>query len=74
MEEALEVFEVAEEFGLDGIVSWVLRAVGLLLVLTGLGLWLLTDSGLLLLPAGLMVVGVVMLVATELLFAIAELV
>jgi len=73
MDEALEAIEVAEQFGLDGIISWVLRAVGLLLVLAGLGMWLLTDAGLLVLPAGLLVVGVVLLVATKLLFAVAEL-
>ena len=74
MEEALEVLEVAEQFGLDGVVSWVLRAVGFLLVLAGLGLWLFTDAGLLMVPAGLLVVGVVLLVATEALFLLVELV
>ena len=74
MEDALEVLEVAEQFGLDGIVSWVLRAVGFLLVLAGLGLWLFTDAGLLVLPAVLLLVGVVLLVATEPLFTLVELV
>jgi len=74
MDEALEAVEIAEQLGLDGVLSWVLRAVGLLLVLAGLGLWLLTESGLLVLPAALIAVGVVMLVATELLFSLAELI
>lgn len=73
MEEALEAVELAEQFGLDGVISWVVRAVGFLLVLAGLGLWLLTESGLLVLPAALIVVGVVLVVATELLFMVAEL-
>ncbi|MFD1586988.1 hypothetical protein ACFR9U_08330 [Halorientalis brevis] len=74
MDEALEVLEVAEQFGLDGVVSWVLRAVGFLLVLAGLGLWLFTDAGLLVVPAALLVVGVLLLVATEALFVLVELV
>lgn len=72
MEEALEAVEMAEELGLDGIVSWIFRAVGFLLILAGLGLWLFTDSGLLVLPAALIVVGVVLMVATEVLFMLTE--
>jgi hypothetical protein len=74
MDEVLEVVDVAADAGLGGAVTWILRLVGLLAVLAGLGLWLLTDAGLLVLPALLVVVGLVLLVVPSVLLALAELV
>lgn len=73
MDEALEVVEVAADSELEGAFVWLLRILGILAVLAGLGLWLLTDMGLLVLPALLIVVGVVLLVAPQILLFLAEL-
>ncbi|WP_121821962.1 hypothetical protein [Halostella salina] len=73
MDEALEVVELVVDSGLEQAIAWILRLLGVLAVLAGLGLWLLTDSGLLVLPAVLLVVGVVLLVAPSILLALTEL-
>ncbi|MFC7027634.1 hypothetical protein ACFQJ5_08570 [Halomicroarcula sp. GCM10025324] len=73
MDEVLDVVDVVADSGLEGIVTWLLRLVGLLAVLAGLGLWLLTDMGLLVVPALLVVVGLVLLVAPSVLLLAAEL-
>jgi len=63
MDEILEVAEVAADFGLEGVVAWIVRLIGLLALLAGAGMWLVADMSLLVLPAALMVVGLVLLVA-----------
>jgi hypothetical protein len=73
MDEALEVAEVVADSELEGAVVWLLRILGIVAVLAGLGLWLLTDMGLLVLPALLIVVGLVLLVAPQILLLLAEL-
>lgn len=73
MDEALEVVDVVADSELEGVVTWLLRLVGLLALLAGVGLWLFTDAGLLVLPALLMVVGLVLLVAPSVPLALAEL-
>ena len=73
MDEALEAAEVVADSGLEGVVVWLLRLLGIVAVLAGLGLWLLTDAGLLVLPALLIVAGLVLLVAPSVLLAVAEL-
>jgi hypothetical protein len=73
MDEALEVAEVVADSELEGAFVWVLRILGILAVLAGLGLWLLTDMGLLVLPVLLIVVGIVLLVAPQVLLFVAEL-
>jgi hypothetical protein len=73
MDDALEVVDLVADSGFEGAVVWLFRLLGLLAVLAGLGLWLLTDAGFLVLPALLLVVGVVLLVAPTLLLALAEL-
>lgn len=73
MDEVLEVADVIAESGLEGAFTWLLRIVGLLALFAGVGLWLFTDVGLLVLPAVLMAVGVVVIVAPEVLFTLAEL-
>lgn len=73
MDEALEAAEVAADAGLEGVVSWLFRLVGVLCVLAGLGLWLLGDASFLWLPAVLVVAGVVLAAVPSILFAALEL-
>ncbi|SEN03818.1 hypothetical protein SAMN05216388_1001218 [Halorientalis persicus] len=63
MDEILEVAEVAADFGLEGVMAWIVRLIGLLALLAGAGMWLVAEMSLLVLPAALMAVGLVLLVA-----------
>jgi len=71
MDEALEIVDVAADLGLEGALTWLLRVVGLLLVLAGIGVFLLTEVTWLV-PVGLVVVGLVLLVAPSVLLLLAE--
>jgi len=73
MEEALEAAEVVADSELEGVFTWLLRLLGMLFLLGGLGMWLLTDAGLLVLPALLMLVGVALIAAPSVLLLLAEL-
>jgi hypothetical protein len=73
MDEALDAVELLTEFGLEGIVAWILRLLGVVALVAGVGLWLFTEMGLLFVPAALMVVGVVLLVAPSVLLFLTEL-
>lgn len=73
MDEALDAVELLTEFGLEGIVAWILRLLGVVALVAGLGLWLFTEMGLLFVPAALMVVGVVLVLAPSLLLLLTEL-
>ena len=71
MDEVLEVVDVAADLGLEGAVTWLLRVVGLLLILGGIGVFLLTEITWLV-PVGMVVVGLVLLVAPTVLLFLAE--
>jgi hypothetical protein len=73
MDDALEVVDVLADSGLEGAITWLFRLVGLVAVLAGLGLWLLTEMGLLFVPAALIAIGLVLLVAPSVLLVLAEL-
>jgi hypothetical protein len=73
MDEALEVVEILADSGLEEALAWILRILGVLAILAGLGLWLFTDAGLLVLPAALILLGVVLLVIPQVLLALTEL-
>jgi hypothetical protein len=73
MDEALELVDVLADLGLEGVFTWLLRVVGIVAILAGLGLWLLTESGLLVMPAVLIVVGLLLVGIPELLLAFVEL-
>ncbi|WP_255197148.1 hypothetical protein [Halorarius litoreus] len=73
MEEALEAAEVVADSELEGAVVWLFRILGALMVLAGLGLWLTGTMSLLWVPAGLIVVGLVLAVAPQVLLLLAEL-
>jgi hypothetical protein len=71
MDEVLEVVDVVADSGFEGIVTWILRLVGLVAILSGLGLWLFAEMGLLV-PALLIIGGLVLLVAPTGLLLAAE--
>ncbi|WP_238705278.1 hypothetical protein [Natrinema pallidum] len=56
MDEVLELADVVADSELEGLFVWLLRLVGLLAILGGLGLWLLTDITLVV-PLALLVGG-----------------
>jgi hypothetical protein len=72
MDELFEVFDLFVDVFGEGVVTWVLRLVGVVAVLAGGGLWLLTDMGILVLPAALLLIGVVLLVGPSLLLLVTE--
>ena len=59
--------------GLDGVVTTLVRPVGLVALLAGAGVWLPTDAGLLVVPAALLLVGVVLLAVPGVLVGLLEL-
>ena len=73
MDEVLELVDVLADLGLEGAFTWLLRLIGIVAILAGLGLWLLTESGLLVVPAVLIVVGLILVAVPEILLAVAEL-
>lgn len=73
MDEALEAAEVVADSELEGAVVWLFRILGALMILAGLGLWLTGTMSLLWIPAGLIVVGLVLAVAPQVLLLLAEL-
>lgn len=73
MDEALEAAEVVADSELEGVIVWLLRIVGALMILAGLGLWLSGSMSLLWVPAGLIVVGLGLIVAPQVLLLLAEL-
>lgn len=73
MDDILEFADVVADSELEGALVWLLRLIGLLALLGGLGLWLLTDMGLLVLPLVLIVGGLILLIVPGLLLTLAEL-
>jgi len=63
MDDVLDFVDIVADSELEGAFVWLLRLVGLLAVLAGLGLWLLTDMGLLVVPLALIVVGLAVAIA-----------
>jgi hypothetical protein len=74
MDEVLDAAELIVDAGLEEAFAWILRIVGVLLLLVGLGLWLGTDMGLLVIPAALIVLGLLLVVIPSLLLGVFELV
>lgn len=72
MDELLEVADVVADSGLEGVVTWIFRLLGLIALLAGLGLWLFTEMGLLWLPAALIVVGILLLAIPGILLELSE--
>jgi hypothetical protein len=72
MEDALEVVDLLADSGFEGVVAWLLRIVGLVALFAGIGLFLFAEMGVVV-PAVLVVVGLVLLVAPSILLQLAEL-
>jgi hypothetical protein len=73
MDEALEIVDAVADSGFEGVIIWVLRLIGVVAILAGVGLWLFTEMGLLVLPLALMIGGLVLLIVPGVLLALAEL-
>mgnify|MGYP006914305276 CR=1 FL=1 len=73
MDELIEVADVLVDGGLDGVVTTLVRLVGLVALLAGAGVWLLTDAGLFVVPAALLLAGVVLLAVPGVLVGLLEL-
>ena len=71
MDEVLEVVDLATDLELEGAVAWLLRLVGLLLVVAGVSLFLLTDVTLLV-SVIVVAAGLVLLVAPSVVLFLAE--
>lgn len=71
MDEVLEIVDLAADLGLEDAFAWILRVVGLLALLAGVGVWLFTDVTVLV-PLVLVVVGFVFLVAPSVLLLLVE--
>lgn len=72
MEEALELLDFAADAGLGGVLTWILRLLGLLSIVAGVAVFLLVEITVLV-PAALVVVGLVLLVAPSIVLFAAEL-
>ncbi|WP_254829513.1 hypothetical protein [Haloglomus salinum] len=68
MDEALEAAEAVEGTELEGILVTLLRVIGAIMVLAGLGLWLFTSMSILWTPALLIIVGIVFITIPGLAF------
>ncbi|WP_277552634.1 hypothetical protein [Halobaculum limi] len=73
MDEVLEAAEVVADSELEGAVIWLLRVIGILVLLAGAGLWLFTEATLLWLPAIAMVVGLLLITIPSILLQLLEL-
>jgi len=73
MDELLEVVDVLADSGLEEAFAWLLRIIGIVCILAGIGVWLFVDVTILI-PIGLVVVGIALLVVPEILLGLLELV
>jgi len=67
MDELFEVADLVADSGLEGAVSWLFRAIGVVAILAGLGLWLLAELSLVPIPVSLMVIGVLLVLIPSIL-------
>jgi hypothetical protein len=72
MDEILDLVDTLADSGFEGVVIWILRFIGIVALLAGLGLWLLTEMGILVLPLVLLVGGLVLLIAPSIVLVFAE--
>lgn len=72
MDEILDVLDLLADSGLEGVITWVFRILGLLAILGGIGVWLFTDITLFV-PVVLIVVGLVLIAVPGILLELAEL-
>ncbi|WP_323192159.1 hypothetical protein [Halostella sp. PRR32] len=72
MDELLDVLDLLGEFGLEGVMTLVLRIIGVLAILGGVSVWLFTDLSLFI-PVILIVGGLLLVTIPGLLFEFIEL-
>jgi hypothetical protein len=72
MDEILDVLDLLADSGLEGVITWVFRILGLLAILSGIGVWLFID-GTIVVPIVLIVVGLVLIAVPGILLELAEL-
>jgi len=72
MDEVFDLVELLGDLILGNSSTLLVRILGIIVTLAGLGLWLLTESELFVLPAILIVVGLFLAAFTEVLVAFAE--
>lgn len=70
MDEVLDIAEVVADSGLVDAFAWILRFLGVVAVLAGIGLWLLTEM--VWVPAALVLLGLLLLVVPQLLLLVVE--
>lgn len=71
MDEILDVADVVADSELEGAFTWLLRVLGIIAILAGIGVWLLTDVTLLV-PVALILVGIVLIAIPSILLELAE--
>ena len=71
MDEILDAVDMASDAGLEDAFAWVLRALGVIAILAGVGVWLFTDLSLLV-PVALIVLGVVLVAIPTILLELVE--
>jgi hypothetical protein len=72
MDEILEAIDLIADLGAEGTIIWILRILGVLAMVVGIGLWVLTDMGFLLVPAILTGGGFALVVLPEVILTIIE--
>ncbi len=72
MDELLDVLDLLGEFGLEGVMTWVLRIIGVLAILGGVSVWLFTDLSHII-PVILIAGGLLLVAIPGLLFEFIEL-
>lgn len=71
MDEILDVADVVADSELEGAFTWLLRVLGVLAILAGIGNWVLTDVSLFV-PVVLILVGIVLVAIPSILLEVAE--
>lgn len=72
MDELLDVLDLLGDSGLEGVITWVFRIIGVLAILAGLGVWLFTDLTLFI-PVILIVGGLFLVAIPGILLELTEL-
>ncbi|AGN01294.1 hypothetical protein L593_06735 [Salinarchaeum sp. Harcht-Bsk1] len=72
MDEILDVAELVVDSGFEEAIAWLLRIVGILCILAGIGIWLFVDVTILV-PIGLIVLGLLLVAIPQVLLLFLEL-
>lgn len=72
MDELLDILDIIADSGLEGVITWIFRILGVIAILAGIGIWLFTDLTLVV-PAILVVGGLILVAVPSILLELAEL-